>query len=131
MPGKHHQLTTEETLQRTHSVFAELRKYAEGEPRLIDFVPSLIELQEQARLLAQAGANVPPLRSTPASTMPSRALAVKVTEIVSKLPPVEKDFDSSKREALANLLENLVVAITGTIFGQFPDVKKKKKAEVT
>jgi len=83
-------MTTEETLRRTHSVFAELTAYAEGEPQLADFVPALIELQEQGRLLVEGDVNVSPLQSTLASTMPSRELAVKVTEIVSKLPPVQK-----------------------------------------
>lgn len=115
-------MTTEQTLQRTHAVFAELRAYAEGESRLSDFVPVLIELEHQARLLAQGGTEVPSLEATLPSAMPSRDLAVQVTAIVSKLPPVGRDFDEAKRILLARLLENLVVGITGTIFAQFPDV---------
>lgn len=109
-------------LRRTSEVFTELRAYAEMEPRLSNFVPVLIELQEQARLLAQGATSVPALSSVPPSLMPSRELAVKITEIVSKLPPVEDDFEKSMLEPLADLLENLVVGVTGTIFSQFPDV---------
>lgn len=122
MSRKDHQLTTLETLQTTARVFAELKAYGDREPALSQFAPVLLELEAQAELLAQGVTVIPPLQATPPTTMPSRELAIKVTEIVSKLPIVEDDFDRAMIIPLANLLANLVEGVTGTIFAQFPEV---------
>jgi hypothetical protein len=120
---KDDQLTsTEVTLERTRQVLSELRTYAETEQALAEFVPVLLELEEQARQLAAGRTSIGALTAALPARMPSRDIAINVTAIVSKLPVVEDDFDDAKRLPLARLLENLVVGVTGTIFSEFPDV---------
>jgi hypothetical protein len=109
--------------QKMFEVFDELSTYVKGEPRLIEFVPAMWELREQARAVAAGQRRVPMMPTTSTKTIPDRALAERIVEIMSKLPQVDAATDDQASVlAGAQLLGNLVVAITHAVYGSFPDV---------
>jgi hypothetical protein len=122
------QLTIQADLEKTRSVFEQLRMYVASEPQLSDFLPVVLELEEQARRLAEGITDVPALNAKLPDAMPSKYLAERVMKIVSKLPAVGHDFDEVTKLGLGRLLENLVVGVTGTIFSRFPEVVPREQA---
>ena len=109
-------------LEQTCRVFAELRAYIAQEPQLSKFLAVAMELEAQARQLAKGETEVGALAAVPPTSIPSRALAENVIEIIAGLPAIGDDFDERNKRGLARLLENLVLGITGTVFREFPDV---------
>src|SRR5215217_4885280 len=107
VPRKDDQLMALPGLLQTQAVFEHLRRYVESEAQLQEFLPTAIELEEQARQLAQGFTAVPSLSSTLSDVMPSKALAEEIVKIVSGLPAIGQDFDDLTKLGLARLLENL------------------------
>lgn len=122
MPRKNNQLNTEAYFSSLHSVFAALREYAESDAAMSSFIPVLRELEHQSGSVAAGELEVPTLEAEAPVQIPSRDHARRVIEIVSRLPSLPEKFEQDKKIVVARLLENLVVAITGTIFVAFPDL---------
>jgi hypothetical protein len=109
--------------QKMFDVIDELNSFVKSEPLLKEFVPAMSEVHEQARAVAGGQRHVPAMQKTSTKTIPDRALAQRIIEIMSKLPQVDPATDDRASVlAGAQLLGNLVVAITHAVYGSFPDV---------
>lgn len=102
-------------LEETRHVFAHLRAYIAGQPELSLLLPVANELAAQAERLARGETELGPLTSRVPKLRVREDLAQRIVAIVSQLPAIGQDFDEEAKLALAVLLENLVVGITGAL----------------
>lgn len=103
-------------------VFAELKEYFQQHSDMSEFAPVAAELEQQAKQLRLRRLKVPPLNSPIPEFMPSRIHAQKVMQLISRLRPVGDEIDQIETIAIARVVENLVVGVTGTIFRQYPEL---------
>jgi hypothetical protein len=110
------------------NVFVRLREYAKGDAELSVFAAVLDELVQQVTSVMRGNLHVPKLKSSPGS-VPSAAHAREIIRIIADLPSVDDDLEDSRRLAIAKILENMVVGITGSIYSEYPEVIPRDKAE--
>jgi hypothetical protein len=109
--------------QTTYDVLDELHSYVASEPSLAAFVSGVREVRDQALALARGHRSVPVMPPPQRRILTDRALAEKIVEIVSRLPPVYPgSSDPASVRLGAQLRGNLVVAITYAVFDSFPEL---------
>jgi hypothetical protein len=110
---------------KAFDVVDELHRYVASEPRLAEFLPELREVREQAWRLAQGGKTIRALPRTLTRSMPDRSVAQRIVEIMAKLPPLSpQEMDHESVGLFAQLVGNLVVAITHAIFVRYPELMR-------
>jgi len=115
-------------LRALEQAFSDLLDCVATEPRLAEFEPVAGELREQARLVASGARALPALRSPCPSSFPSRELAARVVELLSRIPQVDADDDPSLVRAVGELNGNLVRGMVHAIFASYPDVVPREAA---
>jgi len=104
-------------------IFAELKEYFQQHSEMSEFALVAAELEQQAKQLRlRKRLKVPPLNSPIPQFMPSRIHAQKVMQVISQLRPLGDEIDQIETIAIARVVENLVVGVTGTIFRQYPEL---------
>lgn len=109
-------------LELAHTVLSDLSRYVSEAPELSGFVPVANELEQQAADLCGGSLHVPRLKARVPSGIPTREYAQEIAAIVARFPPVEEGLTSEEAGAVARLLENLVVGVSGFIFRDFPEL---------
>ena len=107
--------SVEDQLEETRRVFEQLRGHIAGQRELSQLLPVAIELELQAEKLAKGENEIGSLTSSIPKIGLPKHLAEPIIAIVSRLPPIGQDFSEDTKLALATLLGNLVVGITGSL----------------
>jgi len=109
-------------VESVETALGDLSRYVSAEPELSEFVPVATELEQHAVQLRHGSLHVPHLKSRVPRAIPSREHAQEIATIIARFPPMEAHFTSEEEGAVARLLENLVVGVSGFIFRDFPDL---------
>lgn len=105
--------------------FDELFALATSEPALADFVEPARELRRigrEARFGREIALTVSPERR---ARIPSRALAARIVEIVSRTPGPLEDADPGTIRTMALLHGNLVRAFVHAVLCDYPDLMRE------
>jgi hypothetical protein len=107
------------------AVVDELHDLVTGDPRLQDFLAEMTEVRAQAESLALGSRSIVAMPRKARRGLPDRETAERIVDILGKLPPIEPELDDPQEVRLAaQLLGNLVVALTHAVFVSYPELMR-------